>query len=241
MPHFYLPDGTPYHTCLDAKGKERDTTLADARKVGAFLSVTGYLDVVSNPALLMWAKNLIREGKNENLVKEWAAKWGSKFHDMAETWLKTGKVKRGNKMQNKSLRNFINYWENDLGTPELLWSEKTFSHVRKINKMKCGFGGCIDLLFRMKDGTLVLADFKTKEGLPHKAYDQNILQLAAYSWGVKDHFKFPDKWLIIYVNRNTGEIKPIEMDEDKSYCDQFDCLLRYKWTEWMRSPKGYNI
>lgn len=53
--HWYKPDGTPCHTVPRAKGDgERPTTLADARKLGLYPSVTTILNIVDKPQLTTW-------------------------------------------------------------------------------------------------------------------------------------------------------------------------------------------
>jgi len=53
--HWYLKDGTPFHEVERADGSGlRAVTLRDARKVGAFPSVTNYLSVLHKPGLVAW-------------------------------------------------------------------------------------------------------------------------------------------------------------------------------------------
>ena len=53
--HWYLPDRSPFHEVERTDGKGlRSVTLRDARKVGAFPSVTNVLSVLAKPALDAW-------------------------------------------------------------------------------------------------------------------------------------------------------------------------------------------
>ena len=228
MSHWYYTDGAPNH----------DIGKRDARKLGVLPSVTGVFDVAAKDGLMYWAVNLVfNTGDKEapKKVAEAAAKWGSKFHDMAEKWLVDGIVDNGNKIQMEAMKNFTEYWIKDLDNPELLWSERSFGFVSP-DMPTLGFGGTVDLLFENSAGELVLADFKTKDKLPARPYDTNILQLAAYNEAVEAEFGRPaDKYLIIYVSRETGEIKPIEIKPDESYRTEFYCYLQVWWLQTMRS------
>ena len=55
--HWYTPRGEPAHTIIGANGKERATTLRDARKEGFLPSVTTVLKVAANEGLNRWLKS----------------------------------------------------------------------------------------------------------------------------------------------------------------------------------------
>ena len=52
--HYYYRDGTPAYTVIGKNGKERATTLRDARAEGLLPSVTTILQVVAKPGLVNW-------------------------------------------------------------------------------------------------------------------------------------------------------------------------------------------
>lgn len=54
MTHWYHKDGKSQHTVLTADGKERDTTLRDARKLNLFPSTTGIIKELAAPGLVNW-------------------------------------------------------------------------------------------------------------------------------------------------------------------------------------------
>jgi hypothetical protein len=65
--HWYQPDGTPLHQVPKADGKGmRDTTLADAKKLGLLPSVTGITDIVAKPALMNWKAAQVAAAAFEN-------------------------------------------------------------------------------------------------------------------------------------------------------------------------------
>ena len=49
--HWYTKTGEPMYTIVGANGKERNTTLADAKKLDLVPSVTTILGIVAKPAL----------------------------------------------------------------------------------------------------------------------------------------------------------------------------------------------
>ena len=56
--HWYYPDGRSLHTVPKKDGTgERNTTKADARKLGLFPSVTAITKIVANPSLDRWKQN----------------------------------------------------------------------------------------------------------------------------------------------------------------------------------------
>jgi hypothetical protein len=57
MGHFYTTDGKPMHRIVGANGKERDTTLRDARKLNLIESVTSVLGIFDKPGLNIWKEN----------------------------------------------------------------------------------------------------------------------------------------------------------------------------------------
>jgi hypothetical protein len=52
--HWYQKDGSPAYTIIGKNGKERTTTLRDARKLGLVPSVTTIIGCASSPALTNW-------------------------------------------------------------------------------------------------------------------------------------------------------------------------------------------
>ena len=52
--HWYDHDGEPMYTIIGANGKERNTTLRDAKSIGLVPSVTTILGLVSKPSLENW-------------------------------------------------------------------------------------------------------------------------------------------------------------------------------------------
>ena len=52
--HWYTREGEPMYTIIGANGKERNTTLRDAKKEGLVPSVTTILSMIAKPSLENW-------------------------------------------------------------------------------------------------------------------------------------------------------------------------------------------
>ena len=57
--HWYAPDGTPAYTIIGKNGKERNTTLRDARTLELRPSVTTIISVMAKPGLEQWKLNQV--------------------------------------------------------------------------------------------------------------------------------------------------------------------------------------
>lgn len=241
MSHWYLPDGTPFYEIekLDKSGL-RNVTLRDARKKGAFPSVSGIIQQIGKPSLTRWLLlqllNVVSKFKHwVNKEENWQdrliqmsevensrfAQIGNQIHNMFEQYYLTGKVEP----ENESLvYPVIEYVQNELTKPHKIIKfevEKAFAH-------KDGYGGKIDLIIHTEDG-IIIVDFKTKHGKDlseKKLYDDYKMQLAAY----KNNFKgvlFCANILISvdYPGEFYGHVWS-EADMKKG-TDMFYCLLNY--------------
>lgn len=190
--HWYDRSGNPAYTTIGANGKERPTTLRDARKDDLVPSVTTILKIAASPALERWKQEQVlmaaltmprNEGESEseyltrimNDSKETgraAAEEGTRIHGAIERHYlglsfdsTYDKHVAGCVM---AMNNHFNDWE---------WSaEKSFA-------CSLGFGGKVDL-----HTNNIVVDIKTKDFGPDddvKAYDEHLMQLAAYRYGLE--------------------------------------------------------
>jgi hypothetical protein len=194
--HWYKPDGTPLHQVTKADGKGlRDTTLADAKKLGLLPSVTGITDIVAKPALMNWKAAQVAAAAFENpptgeesmeyFVERvinashqsvaGAADLGSKVHDALEKLLTEG--------PDAVPENMWPYVE-----PVVAWKKEaqiTYDQIEKVLvSTKYGYAGRCDVLGYDTDGGPVVIDYKTrktKAGQACKPYDTQGMQLAAYA------------------------------------------------------------
>ena len=193
--HWYTTDGAPQYTVTAKNGNQRNTTLADARKMNLVPSVTTIMASAAKPGLEAWKLNQMmlaamtlpraadepEDAYVQRIIKDskehakMAAERGTEIHAALEAWYEG--VMIGDKVEYQTgVAEAIKAHFGDCN-----WSsEKSFAH-------QLGFGGKIDL--HTKDGNGVVIDFKTKEFTAEEAdklvgFDENVMQLAAYRKGL---------------------------------------------------------
>jgi hypothetical protein len=229
--HWYQKDGTPAYTIIGKNGQLRNTTIRDARKLGLLPSVTTILSVLAKPGLENWKQQqilmaaltmprvdgeteqeyiarIIRDSKEQGMK---AAEEGTRIHGAIEQHYLTG-------------THPIEYGVHVVGVVEAV-SDK-FGKQKWIAEKSFAtslYGGKVDL-----HSPEVVIDFKTNEftadDLP-KSYDENIIQLAAYSRGLNI---LNARLANVFVSRNVpGLVHIVEhSDEDIDRgLDMFDSLL----------------
>lgn len=213
--HWYLPDGSPAYRTIGKNGKERNTTVKDARGLGLLPSVTTIIGCAAKPALDVWkqqqailaALTLPRlEGESE---EDWlsrvvsdsketakqAAERGTHIHGIIESFYEGVYI--------PELPPYVRVVEsviNEHFGPQLWVSEKSFA--------KNGYGGKCDLIAKN-----CVIDFKTTEKDLDKLdyYFDHQMQLAAYRQG----FEMPTaRCAIVYVNALQNKAKLVEIPED---------------------------
>lgn len=230
--HFYKLDGSPCYSIIGKNGKERNTTLRDARTMALVPSVTGIIKMAAKPALDRWLRNQLllaaltlprKEGEPES---DWlarveqdsqaqgkaAADRGTAIHGAIEKYYRRGGLDTtfADHVLNTSL-------EIERSCPDQVWSaERSFASP-------LGYGGKVDL---HSDEWVI--DLKTKDGDLSKVevYDDHALQLSAYRRGLK-----VDKARcgIVFVSRDIPVAKFVEIPEEDLVrgLNMFDCLLGY--------------
>jgi hypothetical protein len=231
--HWYDREGSPAYTIVGANGKERNTTLRDAKKEGLVPSVTTVLNIVAKPSLENWKINKALEasielerGENESVedfiyrcktaqrdIGQTAAAQGTKIHALIEKGFE-------GKSKNKSYRAVRKFLDKHF--PEEEWiAEDSFCS-------ELGYGGKIDLY--SKSGIFV--DFKTKDGLegkePHRlVFDEHGMQLSAYAEGCG--FTNP-KRVSVFVDRQQTDLVLGHIWDEESHIkhiEMFKSLLNY--------------
>lgn len=213
--HWYLPNGSPAYRVIGKNGKERNTTVKDAREHGLLPSVTTIIGCASKPALDVWkqqqailaALTLPRlEGESE---EDWlsrvvsdsketakqAAERGTQIHGVIEAFYEGIYI--------PELPAYVRVVEsviNEHFGPQLWVSEKSFANE--------GYGGKCDLIAKN-----CVIDFKTTEKDLDKLdyYFDHQMQLSAYRQG----FEMPTaRCAIVYVNALQNKAKLVEIPED---------------------------
>ena len=214
--HWYLPDGSPAYRIVGKNGKERNSTVKDAREHGLLPSVTTIIGCASKPALDVWkqqqailsALTLPRlEGESE---EDWLSRVVSDSKETAKSAAERGTQIHGvieafyEGIYIPELPPYVRAVENAINEHfgSQLWiSEKSFAYG--------GFGGKCDLV--AKSGFVV--DFKTTEKDLDKLdyFFDHQMQLSAYRMG----FEMPKaRCAIVYVNALQNKAKLVEIPED---------------------------
>lgn len=219
--HWYDATGKPVYTIIGKNGKERNTTLRDARKLNLVPSVSGILDVIDKPQLTEWIKKQIAytchatpiyDGEDcvayaERILKLYreegvarrALDAGSDIHACIEKKLRGQPFDPAYAKHVAGAIATLDAWCGCDG----ISVEKSFSHP-------LGYGGKCDL---HKPG--FVADYKGKdfdENWFPEVYKNHWMQLAAYRHG----FGLPTaRCAIIYVSRNfPGLTRLVEVTQD---------------------------
>jgi len=200
--HWYdATTGEPRYTIIGKNGKERGTTLADARKGGLVPSVTTIAKVEAKPALTNWLvqqgmmacltlprvpgendtdfmKRALEDSKQQTRA---AAERGSYLHGLLEKSVPI-----------KCLHRDVKHEDEDYVLPVLNWLQDNFFAYewlaeRSFSAQSLGYGGKIDLHGICKGCPPIIIDYKCKDfDDPKKklAYDEHCSQLAAYAVGL---------------------------------------------------------
>ncbi len=236
--HWYDREGRAVYTVTGSNGKERNTTLRDARKLDLAVGVTSILKVASAPGLVNWQINQAIEACRLNpfcemgtTKEEWAAKIkelsaqegkritgrGSEIHSALERY-----YTRGTQLQEEDdyIKPVINLMQAHY--PGADWvSEETFNY-------RGLYGGSVDI--HCKTGNGVILDFKTKDTADKtklKGYDTHIMQLAAYAEGLGlPNAQCGNVWISTHVP-GMVELEIYTPQQVAKAWSMFYCLMTY--------------
>jgi hypothetical protein len=226
--HYYRRDGSPLYTVVGKNGKERATTLRDARSMDLVPSVTTITALLARPGLDIWKGNqlilaaltlprIAGETEKEFVARVWedsreqarkAAEGGTALHGTIE------KSIRGEAFDPAHLAWVMAIEE---ALPPQKWeTERSFAHRE-------GFGGKVDL-----HSAEWVIDFKTKDGdLSNvQVYDEHAMQLAGYRRGLD----LPRaRCANLFISRDTPKAVLLEHDEEdlQRGDEQFLALLEF--------------
>ena len=232
--HWYATDGKPCYSIIGKNGKERNTTLRDARQLGLVPSVTGIIKMAAAPALERWKRNqvllsaLTLPRKPDEPETDWLARveqdWQEQGRDAAARGTAIhGAIERY--YRGDAISDSNDFWPFVDASYQVInkacggqeWkAERSFAHI-------LGYGGKTDL---HSDDWVI--DVKTKDGdlSDVELYDEHKMQLASYrhGLGVTDA-----RCGILFVNRNVPEARFIEVSADdlERGFVMFKCLLEY--------------
>jgi hypothetical protein len=241
--HWYTREGDPAYTVIGKNGSARNTTLRDARKMGLVPSVTTIIGEAAKPGLEAWKANQlmmaaltlprldgepeadwikrVKTDSREHARKR--AEQGERIHAAIEGHF------RGvapDAEHAPYVRGVLAALGEKCGPQEWL-PEKTFNHYG-------GYGGKIDL----HSNEWVL-DFKTKEFTPDEPpemYDEQPMQLAAYSEGLtcREDYRTVHKCGIVWISVTVpglAILEEISMNQFWRGQEMFNALLEYWWAK----------
>jgi hypothetical protein len=223
--HWYDEQGNPAYRIIGKNGKERNTTLRDARSLNLYPSVTTIISVAAKPGLERWKQEQLLlasltlpriDGESENdwiervvqdgrTVGKDAAKRGTDIHDVLESYFSLDFLPEWPVYVHHVQEKLDEYFGPQLWRPEVSFAE---TNLR--------FGGKVDLSCKediVKGFDGIVVDFKTTEKPLDKldVWPDHELQLAAYRQGLG---MYNARCAICYVNALTNEVKLIEIEED---------------------------
>lgn len=227
--HWYAVDGTPAYTRLTKDGKERKTTLRDARKENLVPSVTTVNKLIANEFLQRWKlENLLtaaltlpqnqdedvqafaqRVWQDSNTIVEGAMNFGTEMHDAIEIRLRLGS-QDGMVIRSEIAPHFelVERW---ISTNVSIFDDAEFSVVGKE-----GYAGRVDALVEHKEHGPCLVDWKTQNVRKKpNFYDTWVRQLAAYRHAAKLKCR-----LLSVVISSNDPMDPVEKLWEEDECER---------------------
>jgi hypothetical protein len=194
--HWYYPDGTPCYTVIGKNGKERPTTVRDAREKGLAPGVSSIIKQAAAPGLTYW---LVEQGilsaltlprYDGELDADFVARVRRDSQEQARKAAEKGTaIHAAIQGHYEGKPPDEQWWPYVKGAKEAL--EKEFGETEWICEHSfahpLGFGGKTDL--HINSWRRLIGDAKTKEfdSVDDKklAWDDHAIQLAAYREGLR--------------------------------------------------------
>ena len=173
--HWYTAEGESAHVVIGKNGKERNTTVADARQMGLYPSVTSVLGIMDKPQLTAWkieqaimssltlpkeadetletyARRVVKDSK-ESTTK--AAEHGTRMHEQAENILMGRAV-----CKDEDLQPYIATFKKwaDENVEKTYWCEKAL--------VGAGYAGRCDAYVKLKGIGDAIIDLKNRKVNP---------------------------------------------------------------------------
>jgi hypothetical protein len=128
--------------------------------------VTTIVDLLAKPAIIKWAYNLGKSGKDYGETMKSSQDRGSDVHDLVNQYLKGEKIIS----DNPRFLSFLDYWAK-IPDAVVIATEKSLVS----NKKK--FGGTLDAVIKVDDHYIII-DWKTSKAV----YSAHKIQIAAYRY-----------------------------------------------------------
>lgn len=218
--HYYYPDGRPCYTVIGKNGKERATTLRDARTLGLVPSVTTIIRCAAAPGLEQWK---IRQALMSALT---LPRVGGETEDeylkrVQQDWQEEGRAAADKGMQiHAAIESYFRGEPFDLRWAA--WVEEAAKEIHRVcgdqqwaaekSYASGGYGGKIDLCAGSGLDSWVV-DYKSKDGDLEDVvlYDEHDMQLAAYR---EMRTGEQGRAGILFVSRTIPRVKFMECPSD---------------------------
>jgi hypothetical protein len=254
--HWYTDKGESAHVIIGANGKERKTTVADARKHGLLPSVTSVLGILEKPNLTAYkveqailssltlprkdnedltdyAKRCVEDSKEATTR---AAQHGTAMHVEMENIL-LGKPTSSDPAIQTHIATFRNWAEENV--EETFWCEKGL--------VGRGYAGRCDAFVRLKDIGEAVIDLKNRKYNPKFEpfyIESDCPQLAAYRECADQHEDTPVACVSVVLPSNDPTIiltRQWEEEDLQSGYEMFRNLLKI-WA-WLKDyqPPGMEL
>ena len=189
--HWYTQEGDSAHSIIGANGKERNTTVTDARKLGLLPSVTSIIGVLDKPQLTSWkieqgimssltlpkeenetledyARRVVKDSKEATSK---AAEHGTKMHLELENIL-LGRATSTDEVLQPYIATFKKW--SDENIEKTYWCEKAL--------VGAGYAGRCDAYVKLKGVGDAIVDLKNRKVNPkyEPFYDTDCAQIFAY-------------------------------------------------------------
>ena len=231
--HWYDREGNPRYTIIGKNGKERPTTLRDAKKEKLLPSVTSIIRCAAAPGLERWKSEqvLMAALTTDRLPNESEQEYIDRIiKDSQEQALKARE--KGTEIHAIVQQGFES---EDCLDPYYKTARQTLDETCGTITWLCetpfsteDYGGKIDLW----DGKNWVVDIKTtdKDLTNIKTWDEHAMQLAAYSCGVCGVML---NCGILYINIKTAESKLIQINKQdlEQGWEMFNALLDYYYAK----------
>jgi len=250
--HWYDAEGRSAHVILGKNGNERNTTVADARKLGLYPSVTSILGIMDKPQLTNWkieqaimssltlpkeenetleeyAKRIVKDSR-ESTKK--AAEHGSRMHECMEDILLGRPVSR-DEILAPYIKTFSEWAEKNV--EKTYWCEKAL--------VGAGYAGRCDAYVKLKDVGDAIIDLKNRKVNPRYEpfFETDIAQLWAYR-SASENPKCACVSVVLASNDATKLTTKV-WDEDELYQAGIAfCAMQKVWA-WVKgyTPPGMKL
>jgi hypothetical protein len=250
--HWYDAEGRSAHVILGKNGNERNTTVADARKLGLYPSVTSILGIMDKPQLTNWkieqaimssltlpkeadetleayAKRIVKDSR-ESTTK--AAEHGTRMHECMENIL-LGRTVSTDETLAPYIKTFTEWAEKNI--EKTYWCEKGL--------VGAGYAGRCDAYVKLRGVGDAIIDLKNRKVNPKydPFYDTDCAQLWAYR-AASENPKCACVSVVLASN-DPEKLKTKVWDEDELYQAGIAfCAMQKVWS-WVKgyTPPGMKL